>query len=474
MNRTGTMLAGLLGLTVPLQAVSYTPEEMDERFSALQRQIAASQPRISFNGFLSFVGATHSEREGTYDKRTVDGRPSFESLSRFGLQMEYRITDDTRVVAQLLSKGWDGWRTNAEWAFVAHDLTSDLTVRAGRLRLPVYMNSEFIDAGFAYPWVTPPTELYTLIPFTSYEGLDFKYNFDALNGFWTFQPYAGFVRLTPGEERVGTARGDDLHGFDLTANWGNFTARAGYMGVRVTVDDFPLTNVALGINQSIRDGIATTAANQAADAALILADCGPGGAADFVTCSAVKQGTFDAVYGATLAQLAIDLPDPDLSWRNTRTRFYTVGLSYDDGRWLGITEFGKSTQNGWLPDTTSCYGTVGYRIGRFLPHLTYSHVRIDDPDKRSFDNVSWTAPPPAPPLPIPNPAGSFIEAVYQIDQESWTAGVRYDHRRGLALKADVQRVGGFAGNGSGFFTPPTGGDTPDHLWIYRVSLDVMF
>lgn len=462
----------IIASALPWQAYGEV-DDLSWRLDTLEDRFKTTSERMRINGFFSFSGTRMSESDAVYN-RTTSSNTNLEDLSKFGLQMEFRITENTRFTTQLLSRGWDGWKTNAEWAFLSHDLNRDTTIRAGRLRIPVYMNSEFIDAGFTYPWVSPPIELYTLLPFSSYEGIDLRYNFEAFKGFWTFQPYYGSVRLTEREERIQGAQGDDLHGFDLKANWGNFTARVGYFGVKVDVDDFALADVALGINQSIREGIANDAADGATQGALMEAGCGPGGTTDFFTCQNIAAETRNAVFENTLSGLENSLPDPDLSWQNSTNRFYTVGFSYDDGRWLLLTEYGKAELADWNPDTTSCYGTIGYRFGRFMPHLTYSHIRVDDPESREYNDLQWTTPPPASQS-IPNPAGSFIQRVYQLDQESWIAGLRYDHGNGIALKAEVQRVGGFEGEGSGFFIPDDQGQSlPDDFWVYRMSLDIVF
>jgi len=469
------LLSGFCCLLVflPMQSLAYTSDELDTRFMALQNQLQSASDRVRMNGFFSFVG-TRLHKDGYSYRDDTTSDPSFENLSRLGLQFDFRISEDTRLVTQLLSRGWKGWESHAEWAFLSHRFSPDLTGRAGRLRTPLFINSEFIDAGFAYPWAAPPAEIYSLLSFTSYEGIDLRYNFDALGGLWSVQPFFGYVRLTEREERAGLATGDEIHGFDLSANWGNFSARAGYFAARASTTS-SLGAIATGINQSIREGIATSAAEGAVQGALFEAGCGPGGTADFATCTNIQQSVFDETFDATLTGLAISLPDPDVTIDRNKSSFFSVGFSYDDGKWLLMTEYGKGEFEGFLPDSTSCYGTLGYRIGKLMPHLTYSHIRADDPEERRFQDVAWTTPPPAPPQEMDNPGGAFLQQVFNLDQESWIAGVRYDHGHGVALKLEAQRSSGFDTDSTGLFAPANpDASHPDHIWVYRVALDVMF
>ncbi len=430
--RRGPLATAILlaGLAVTPLSHAYTDEELDAKFSTLQQQLQSNAPRFSVNGYFTFAGSVTDENGGTYNDVST-GDPNLEALSRGALQLEFKISDDTRFVTQLLSRGDQGWQTHAEWAFLAHNINADTTVRAGRLRLPVFLFSETLDVGYTQPWVTPPTELYGLLAFSSYEGIDLRYRFEAAGADWSLQPYMGYARLDSWEGVDSESRGDDMIGFDLTANRGDVTARIGYFASKLSIPDFPLADVAYDINTGVR-----------------------------------------AALGAGL----LSSPEPDLSVDRTSTRFLSVGLRYDDGKVMLLTEYAGAKIDGFFSDTTSCYGTAGYRFGKWMPHLTYSHVRVDDPEEREFASVAWLYDPPgpAPAMPMDNPGGAFIASAFALDQQSWTAGVRYDYRPGIALKAEASLVGDFADGGSGQWIPDGAGAAPDEFWVYRASLDMVF
>jgi hypothetical protein len=495
----------------PPEAPALPPatDNLDARFDALQGQIDALRPRFSLNGYFTFTGGATDQRDGTFNETWTDNA-DFESQSRAAVQLEMRIADDTRFVTQLLAEGPQGWNAHAEWAFLAHDLTEDITVRAGRLRIPLFLYSETLDVGYTQPWVETPTEMYGLLSFSSYEGVDARFRFETLGADWSFQPFFGYAHLNESESVSSDSYGDEMHGFDLTANWDDLTARIGYWGSRMSIPSFPLADVANDINQSVRDaagaGIATgadAAATGAATGAAIGAASGAapaaaGGAgigaaagqgcfgpyatytpaceqaywqAYTATYTTVYNTTYDSVYASTYDSVYDSIYDPayagvvaatqtpNLTVEDVDTQFISAGLRYDNGNVFLLTEFAQGKIDGFFPDVTSCYGTVGYHVGKVMPHLTYSHVRVDDPEERQFTD----------------PGGLFIKQAFALDQNTWTAGVRYDLKPGIAIKADASKVGDFAPGSSGQWVPdnPTA-PLPDHFWLYRASLDIVF
>lgn len=511
----GLMTAVLLSAGAPAQA--YTDSEVDQKIEALQQQLVSAAPRFKTNGYFTFAGSVTDEKDGTYDDVSSDTM-SMESLSRAALQLEFAVNDDTRFVTQLLSEGAQGWQTHAEWAFIAHDLTNSTTVRAGRLRLPIFLYSETIDVGYTQPWVTGPAEMYGLLQFSSYEGVDLRWQFAGAGADWSLQPFFGYAKLDIWEGVGSDSRGDKIHGFDLTGTWGDFTARIGYMGASLNLPNFSLANAAYRINDTIRESAgsdaATSAATSAAQGAGMGAGLGAGSAAGtgaatgacagagfagpaLANCpasiytpayeaayQAAYQGaydsayasTYDTVYTSTYNAVTGAMPDPDLSVVDTDTQFWSMGLRYDDGSLLLLTEYSGAKIDGFFSDTTSCYATVGYRFGKWQPLLTWSHVRVDDPEERRFTATAWDPDGPFGPAPAaPNPGGALIAQAFALDQQSTTLGLRYDVRPGVAFKTEATLVGDFAPGSSGQWIPANPpAPLPDEFWVYRASLDVVF
>ncbi len=136
---------------------------------------------IRFNGFASIVaGQTLSEGE-TY--LGYDNDLSFKNESIFAIQAMSDLGDGLSATAQIVAEGRDNFNTKFAWAYMSYEVSDYTSVRAGRLRLPFYLYSDYLDVGYAYPWVRPSDAMYSL-PFNNYDGLSVIHN--TYLGEWDF------------------------------------------------------------------------------------------------------------------------------------------------------------------------------------------------------------------------------------------------------------------------------------------------
>ena len=94
--------------------------------------------------------------------------------SRLGLQATVPLHESIKVTAQLISRGANDFEVNLDWFYLTFDLTPDLNIQAGRMRMPVYKYSEFMDVGFAYDWIRVPSDTYSLDA-VQYNGLSLNW-----------------------------------------------------------------------------------------------------------------------------------------------------------------------------------------------------------------------------------------------------------------------------------------------------------
>ncbi len=90
---------------------------------------------------------------GVYD-RSLSLAPE----SKIGVQGSYSFTPNLSVTAQVTSRGIDS-RPKLEWGYVSAKF-GQWDLQLGRKRIPLYFYSDFQDVGIAYPWVSPPPDLY--------------------------------------------------------------------------------------------------------------------------------------------------------------------------------------------------------------------------------------------------------------------------------------------------------------------------
>jgi len=163
---------------------------------------------------------------------------SLKPESHAGVQVQYNFSPTLNFVGQVVVRGEDT-TPNVSWAYFNYKLDDHWEVHAGRQRIPLYYYSPFQDVGFAYPWVSPPPELYGWDA-TNYNGASLRYT----NSFGDNNVTAS---VFGGEEKVAESgyykilyaghtdvSWSDIIGADLELNHGPLTVRAVYLQSNTT------------------------------------------------------------------------------------------------------------------------------------------------------------------------------------------------------------------------------------------------
>lgn len=299
--------------------------------------------RFSINGFMSAgvaIGSEEVEYQSGFLK--IDDKANFRSDNILAIQMRFVIDDKTSVTTQLVSKGLQGYKPDTEWAYISYQATDDLTLRAGKLRSALYMHSEDLEVGMAYPWVRPPVEIYN-VPLTYFTGVDARYTFD-------IGPVSNAIGVYVGEDDVDTnppyltigIKLRDRHGMNLTSSWDSLSFR-------------------IGVNQ--------------ADLKLDL-DSNSG-----------FNGLNTALVGVGSEHHMSDYID---------VSYGDFGITYDDGSWFATAEiaelrWGSTVLNG----NVGSYFTFGKRVGSFMPYITlsksYTAARDDKRRREASASLSGAA-----------------------------------------------------------------------------------
>ena len=144
---------------------------------------------LNINGFINVTGGVLSN-----DKISLDGyddNPSFDQGTLMGLQMSKKVNDSTSATVQLVSRGSEDYKTEASWAYITYALNNDTDIRAGRLRTPFFYYSDFLEVGYAFNWVRPPSTVYRLDGLSSITGVDITHRFHIGNVDGSVQVYTG-------------------------------------------------------------------------------------------------------------------------------------------------------------------------------------------------------------------------------------------------------------------------------------------
>ena len=221
----------LLPMSLLASSVTYA-DEGDARIAALEQEVALLKSeqnsenwtdKISMNGFAS-VGFGKANNDAGYLGYDEDN--TFKQDSVFAVQTSFAFTDNTEATVQLIARGDEDWDPEFEWAFLAHKLADNLTVRGGKLRLPVYMLSDYLDVGYAYAFARPNGEIYDS-GLSAYTGMDMLYSVNISDAIWTIQPFAGEADFAPGTELK------DMWGLVNLLEWEELTFRVSYLETEV-------------------------------------------------------------------------------------------------------------------------------------------------------------------------------------------------------------------------------------------------
>lgn len=347
---------------------------------------------IEMNSFLSLTASTISE-EGRYLSR-VSEHIAFENDSHYGINIRTEVSDRVSGAAQLLATSTDtNFNIDAEWAYISYKLNESSSVRAGMLNLTTFLLSDYARVGYLYPWIRPPVEVYENNPMKNFLGLE-----------WLHVSYFGKSKLTSQffigsaqvEDGAFTFRADDGYGLNFQLDTPHYTLRIGAISPVIQIDQFdPMTN------------------------------------------STVEYLDF-----------------------NDRAVMMTIGASVDWNNFILYTEAIRTDTDGntqaAFPNQDGAYLTLGYQIGKYLPHITFGTSEGED-----FTD--------------PLPPGFVARA--PITQDSISLGLRYDVDDSVALKFEIQQVDIEAGKGDGFATLDDNVAVPGSVDSYNVisaSMDVIF
>ena len=354
--------------------------------------VSAPAQAIQFDGFMT-VGAAqivdiedkHKDHVylGGLGDRGITNDLSFEKDTRFGLQISSDITEKMSVVAQLLGRGDQGnFNAIIEWAYIDYEFHKTTSVHAGKIKQPVYLVNDYVEVGYAYPWIRPPQEVYLMNnPLNTVNGIELLLQFPVGPGTLSFQPYLGSNRDDIPNAEGAFFEAENIYGIDIKYAGRGYTAHASNFKCDVTTQG--------GFTMADGSGTATIAGD-------VTVDLNGSG-----VCNVSAAG-----FNLDLANIVVYA-----EWTKRTT---TEELSRPFG------------------DTEAYYATVGYRFGKWLPHITFASIE----GKASTVTPGAVQVLTTAGLPVPGETFNFPAPI----QTSITAGLRYEVNDSAALKVEYQVV----------------------------------
>jgi hypothetical protein len=399
---------------------------------------------LNIYGFMSVGFGILDKNEVTIEG--FEGEGNFKQDTLIALQVSKQVNDKTTATGQLVSRGTDDFKTQAAWAFISYQTDTDLTARMGRLRIPFFYYSEFLEVGYAYNWVRLPSDVYN-IPFSSFDGVDFSQRFSIGSLDNTLQINYGRLNdeLTIFTEQYQSDL-KNFAGISLNSSYGNWGLRLAGQTTEMSLDtqvdqDYVLavqTATIAQITHSTNPTPESGAALQAAAENLALAEQG------FSKQRRIDQGQTGALLLAQQMNLDLEVAE-EFAFDGHRADFYNAALMYDNGSFSFISEFtGIEYESGLLVDNRAFLVSMAQRIADTTTHLTYS---------RSKDILNS------------GDSGKLQKALnLQGEDKSITLGLRYDYDVNTALKVEAQYHDEITNRGL----------DGEHAMLYSFAIDVIF
>ncbi|MDF4706739.1 sulfate ABC transporter permease, partial [Vibrio parahaemolyticus] len=149
--------------------------------------------QLSLSGFGSTSWAKSDNPTTLLVNRFIGDESCFDCDTTFGMQLDY-FHKAFRASAQVVKRPQDHWSSpQLEWAYLAYTY-QNIEIRGGRLRLPLFLMSEYNYVGHAFTQARPPNEVYdSILGITAYNGLSARWIHD-LNEqvVLTAMPFVGF------------------------------------------------------------------------------------------------------------------------------------------------------------------------------------------------------------------------------------------------------------------------------------------
>ncbi|CCQ09262.1 hypothetical protein PALB_990 [Pseudoalteromonas luteoviolacea B = ATCC 29581] len=359
---------------------------------------AAADLRI--NGFASvYAGQTTNSNQTMYG---YDEDTTFANESKFAVQVSADLSEGLTSTAQIIARGSEDYNAEFEWAYVTYQIDDASQVSVGKMRIPFYKYSDFLDVGYAYRWVRPPQSVYGL-SFSTYEGASYL-------------------------------RSDTLGDWDSTLQvvYGNLSE-----DIKAYTDADPAEMKSIvGVNWTMaKDWFSARAAYLVADV------------------------TIDEVNSAPLSQLFAGLTSYGLVSEVEKLRtnddsgyFLGVGFSIDYNDILVDAEYTElEVDNSVLAPQSQYFVSLGYRIGSVTVHTTFE-ANEDKHEMNRFNSVPLTVNhPQLGTIPVSvdptNPNAPTLRALtngalqsVKVDTSTWSIGMRYDFHPSAAFKFDYSSM----------------------------------
>jgi len=351
---------------------------------ALAVALAAGAPvasaGVTINGFGQVIAGTTGDDTDTMPERNFNSDVDFKEESLFAVQISADINERVDVVGQLLARGYNDFDAELAWAYAAIKFDSGWNLKVGRQRTPFYRYSDFLDVGYAHPWVRTPLPVYNT-PWSNMDGLGLSRNrMMGENWFSQFQ-------IQYGEYRGDARFGGIIYDGTLKDFWG------------------------LSWDMEYKEWLSFRAA--------------------YFTAETSLDGTSLDQLSAVLVSSGLSALASRMDYQQDKGEFRNLGFKAERNAWMLVGEYTLLTlADSIVSDKKDWYLSGAWRFGNLQPSITVGH-RKADPVSEVYAGIPTTSPL------FPTIFGAVQSDAY--DDRYYGLGLRWDFASNIAFKADYTR-----------------------------------
>lgn len=391
---------------------------------------------LRWSGFGT-LGVTHHDNDGAGVIHNFSQRRPAESGwqgnldSVLGLQLDARLLETTSAAVQGAVRAGDDFRPRLRMAYVRQGFGRDFAARLGRLRSPLFIDSDVGEIGYAYLTVRPNLPLYAAVvnnvPYLDGGDIQWRHAFGPaallLQGYFGQSAYRQrFYNTTPRSSAWAETKG--ILGLAVSLSLPQVTVRASH----TRTDRFTMRSAQL---DELNAGLAQ----------------GAGGLGLAATNPLLPPPLQAALNAQAAAVLGYSNPF------DSRPVYSSIGFDATLHNWRLMGESARFDSNSAMVGRMSGWSaTLGYTLGEFTPYVTASHNERKSPP---LDTSALAATNLSPALDagLAQTKAVLDDAARFADLSARSAGIglRWDARANLAVKIQYERLRTPSANHPGVF-----------------------
>ncbi len=410
--------------------------------------VTAIAADVSLSGFGT-VGYTVSDQDFNY-QRYVNKHGTFYRDSVMGAQVDVKLNNEFSLTVQgkiAPSMSNDtGVDPTLSWAFLSWRPTNDWLVRAGRLRIPLYLKSETVDVGTTYDFARLPAEVYTTSQTNDADGIIVSKTWNTESNEWVLDGFFGTAKT---DYRYFLREGMPSLGMPAGATFGTSRMTGGGLALNLHRGDDIYRACVFKANLRSTDGVSVPETYP------------------FV----------DVMPGVGYYQVSNQLPGSGVpSTNEIHAMAYSLGADVGVGfdfRVTGEYVLRKISNTDISSSSQSAYLAVLRPIEAWTPYASVAWIKSLDGTLNLYNKANNSSVPNA----IPNAAlinasqRAGADAIAAYDQFTLAIGTSYRVSPTSKVKAEWARTQ--TGDVSSFVDAPSGGET-GHKVINVFSLSYNF